>query len=183
MTKRQQELIVGKMLGDGTLEDRGNANSRLQIRHSIKQKEYVDWCFLQLREFTSCYPRQLKNSYFFRTKGLPVFTKQRELWYQGKRKILPKKLAVSPFILTVWYMDDGYYDTRRESVWLCTRCYSLLEINRLRDILLRMGIASGVVKDRSHFKIRVLSKDRDKFIRQVKPYIIPSLLYKIGIAP
>ena len=89
MTKRQNELIVGKLLGNGSLEDRGNANSRLQIRHSINQKEYVDWCYRQLKEFTCSNPKQHKEPYYFRTKSLPLFSRLRKIWYNNKKKILP----------------------------------------------------------------------------------------------
>ena len=77
MTKRQQEFVIGKLLGDGSLENRGTAHSRLQIRHSIHQKEYVDWCYRQIREFVPSAPKQHKDSYYFRTRSLPMFTKIR----------------------------------------------------------------------------------------------------------
>jgi hypothetical protein len=181
--QKQNELITGKLLGDGSLENRGTANSRLQIRHSIHQKHYVDWCWQQLREFTCSLPKRHENSYYFRTKSLPVFTKLRKVWYPEGRKILPSSLKINPFILAVWYMDDGYYDRRRDSVWLCTHCFKEREIKFLQRQLLDLGIESGIVKDRSHQKIRVFSKDKDRFISLVRRYITPSLLYKIGIAP
>ena len=38
-TKLGRNLVLWMALGDGTL----NANGYLSIRHSIKQKEYLEW--------------------------------------------------------------------------------------------------------------------------------------------
>ncbi|MBI5122857.1 hypothetical protein HZA75_03280 [Candidatus Roizmanbacteria bacterium] len=183
MRQRQKDLIIGKLLGDGNLENRGTANSRLQIRHSLKQKEYVDWCYKQLKEFTKSNPKQHKDAYYFRTKSLPIFTKLRKLWYIDGKKVLPSNLNLSPFIISIWYMDDGYFDRVNKSIWLCTHCYSNKEIKLLLEMLNKFNIYGSKIKDRKHFKIRVFSRDTKKFIRLVKPYIIPSLLYKIEDTP
>ena len=183
MTKRQKELITGKLLGDGSLENRGRANSRLQIRHSIAQKEYVDWSYLQLKEFVPSKPKRHMNSYYFRTKSLPLFSRIRKEWYIKNRKSLPENLRLSPFILAVWYMGDGYYDRKNKAMWLCTHCFNKQEIKFLQRLLREMAIDSGAIKDRTHYKLRVLSRCTDKFIKTIKPFIVPSLYYKIGIAP
>ena len=176
-------MITGKLLGDGSLENRGTAHSRLQIRHSIKQRKYVDWSYEQLKDFTASKPKQHKRSYYFRTRSLPVFTKLRKKWYQNGKKILPDDLTISPFTLAVWYMDDGYLDRYHRTIWLCVHCFSNKEISYLKKQLSYFDIQSGKVKDRNNYKLRVLSRDTDRFINLVKPYIFTSLLYKIGIAP
>jgi len=183
MNSKQNALIIGKLLGDGSLEDRGTANSRFQIRHSIKQKQYVDWCYRQLENYTVSKPKQHKQSYYFRTRSLPVFSNLRKEWYRKGKKSLPEKLNLSPFSLAVWYMDDGYYDTYHKAIWLCTHSFTEKEIGRLQKALNNFKITSGKIKDRNNFKIRIHSKDTKRFINVVKPHILPSLLYKIGIAP
>jgi hypothetical protein len=80
-------------------------------------------------------------------------------------------------------MDDGYYDNHHEAIWLCVHCFTDNEIKRLQNELLGFGIQSGKVKDRNNYKIRVYSRDTQRFIELVKPNILSSLLYKIGIAP
>ena len=44
MTTRQRAIVVGKILGDGTLEKNGNY-SRLRVCQSDKQKDYVYWLY------------------------------------------------------------------------------------------------------------------------------------------
>ena len=52
LTRRQREIIVGKLLGDGHLESMNNGRTyRLKIEHSLKQKEYVDWFYQEFEEW------------------------------------------------------------------------------------------------------------------------------------
>ncbi len=183
ITKHQQDLLTGKLLGDGSLEDRGTANSRFQVRHSIKQKDYVDWCYQEIKEFTKSSPRRINDSYYFRTRSLPMFTRLRKKWYIEGRKTLPSDIKLSPFALAIWYMDDGYYDTHRDSIWFCTHCFNSGELKRIKELMKQLGIETTLIKDRTKYKTRVLKKHTERFIKLVKPYIVPSLLYKIGIAP
>ena len=57
LTKRQEEILTGILLGDGFLENRGTANSRLQIRHSLKQRDYVNWLYDELVNLSIHIPR------------------------------------------------------------------------------------------------------------------------------
>ena len=46
LSKRQKEILIGAILGDGHLEKLYTPElSRLKIEHSYKQKEYVDWFY------------------------------------------------------------------------------------------------------------------------------------------
>ncbi len=101
LTKRQEEILFGKMLGDGSLENRGTANSRLQIRHSLKQRDYVDWIYKELSNFVLAMPRKIGNAYFFRTRSLPIFTKWRSRFYKNGIKIVPKDISLSTLSLAV----------------------------------------------------------------------------------
>ncbi len=184
MNYRQYQLVIGKLLGDGSLENRGHANSRLQIRHSIKQQAYVDWSYFLLQDLAASPPRRFRQAYYFRTRSLPIFTKMRRAWYLPTgRKIIPSFIKLTPFILAVWFMDDGYFDQHWRSFWLCVHCYRQEEIEFLRAQLAKMGLEWRKIRDRNHYKLRLISSNREKFISLVRPYILPSLLYKIGIAP
>ena len=50
LTQFQKSIIIGSILGDGYLRIiSGRNNAFLEINHSIKQKEYVDWKYLNLK--------------------------------------------------------------------------------------------------------------------------------------
>ena len=42
LTKRQKDILIGMLLGDGCLEKNGR-NVRLRIEHGLSQKDYLDW--------------------------------------------------------------------------------------------------------------------------------------------
>ena len=56
LTERQKAIIVGCLLGDGTM--RCKTNALLEINHSIKQREYVEWKYDQLKELVSTKPHE-----------------------------------------------------------------------------------------------------------------------------
>ena len=177
LTKRQREILLGTLLGDGFLENRGTANSRLQIRHSLKQREYVNWLYSQLANFTSHIPREIDKAYFFRTRSLPLFTQWRNRFYKNGVKIVPKGISLSPLSLAVWFMDDGSCD--KEAAYFCTHSFNIQDLHHLQKILLGYGLESGLIVDRSHFKIRLRVKSTPNFINLVKPFMHSSLLYKL----
>lgn len=105
----QQDFFTGKLLGDGSLEYRGSANSRFQVRHSIKQKLYVDWCYLQIKEFTASPPKIHLDSYYFRTRSLSLFSEMRKKWYLNKTKRIPEDLVLRAKSLAIWYMYSLFF--------------------------------------------------------------------------
>ena len=169
--------MLGTMLGDGFLENRGTANSRLQIRHSLKQQEYVDWFYKEFSSFVLSAPRKIGDAYFFRTKSLPLFSKWRKRFYKNGKKIVPKDISLSPLSLAIWFMDDGYCD--KKAAYFCTHSFQTQDLHHLQKILLRYGLESGLIVDRKHFKIRLLVKSTPTFIKMIRPFMHSSLLYKL----
>jgi hypothetical protein len=181
LTQRQEEIIVGTILGDGYLENRGTANSRLQIRHAISQREYVDWIYGELAALVAKSPRQIHEAYFFRTRSYKFLTYLRQKFYPQGVKIVPEDIFLSPLSLAIWFMDDGYVD--QNAAYFCTHSFDSESLRRIQNLLLRYDLATSLIKDRNHYKTRITVASTKKFIQLVKPYIIPSLLYKIRIAP
>lgn len=169
------------MLGDGYLEDRKTANARLQIRHAISQRLYVDWLYKEFRNVVSKPPRQIGEAYFFRTRSYSWLTELRQRYYPDGVKCIPSDLCLSPLGLAVWFMDDGYVD--QKAAYFCTHAFDSTSIRRAQDILAQYHFESGLVKDRNHFKIRLKVASTPSFIQTILPYMHPSLLYKIRVAP
>lgn len=71
LTEEQKSILIGSLLGDGTL--RKKKNTLLEINHSSKQREYVFWLCSKFREYVSTPPKLRINglgrtSYRFTTK-------------------------------------------------------------------------------------------------------------------
>ena len=103
------------------------------------------------------------------------------MFYQNKIKIVPNHFLeiLSPFGLAIWYMDDGSNNGR--NITLNTHNFSISEQKVLQKFLLnKFGVATTLVKDRSKYKIAVGSYEYSKFIKIVRPFVIPSMSYKIS---
>ena len=75
-------------------------------------------------------------------------------------------------------MDDG--SNIGEGFTLSTHGFSCEEQVRITGYFIhRYDIHATVVKDRTKFKIGIGRNDRSRFIDIVRPYIIPSMIYKI----
>lgn len=107
-----------------------------------------------------------------------------------RRKILPNNLEIylTPLVLAHWTMGDGTFDKgRNQRIILCTDCFNLNEVNRLKVALLeKYNISSYIKSSKSGqskivHRIAISGKNRKIFQSLVSPYIIPSLFYRIGL--
>ena len=190
-------MIIGSLLGDARLECRSKSirakhTARLRIHQSNKQKEYVFWKHENLKNLVSCGPRftkvwhdekRNKNhfSWYFHTRSDEILGSIHKLFYRDKIKIVPKKLLelLEPMGLAVWYMDDG--SNNGNSITLNTHNFSVSEQEMLQGLLFnKFKIKTTLVKDRSKYKIAINSHEYNKFINIVRPFVIPSMNYKIS---
>ncbi len=62
LTHIQRFIIIGTLFGDGYLRCMpGRKDSFLEVNHSAKAREYVDWKFAQLSTITRSVPKQRKG--------------------------------------------------------------------------------------------------------------------------
>ncbi|MDD5318869.1 MAG: hypothetical protein PHF79_03615 [Candidatus Pacebacteria bacterium] len=186
LSQIQLAVIIGSLLGDGYIRTiPGRKNSFLEINHSIKQKEYVDWKYEILKEITVSGPKsriidKVRTAYRFYTKQLPELTQLEKRFYQNGKKVIPNDLIISPLSLAVWFMDDGS-KCRECDVYLNTQQFGLEDQMRLLDTLKAFNIDARLNKDKVYKRIRFMKSSLAQFRNLVKPYIIPSMKYKIEI--
>ena len=101
----------------------------------------------------------------------------RNRFYKNGIKIVPRDIFLSPLSLAVWFMDDGYCD--KKAAYFCTHSFDSQSLKHLQKILLGYGLESGLIVDRSHYKIRLLVKSTPRFIQLIVPFMHSSLLYKL----
>jgi len=119
LTKIQEQVFIGGMLGDAALERAGAAKfPRMKIDRQAKDKEYLLWQFNifsnlcsedAFKEY-SRYDERYKKSYHqvsFRTKAIPAFKEFHEKWYPDGLKIIPEDLELTPLVCAIWFADDG----------------------------------------------------------------------------
>lgn len=194
LSNRQKAILIGKILGDGTLEKNGYY-SRLRVCHSSKQREYVFWLYKELKDLSTKKPRFIMTDnergklyqYRFDTYSLPVVDRYRKLFYNNGKKIVPRnifKLLTSPISLAVWYMDDGYKRTDNSGLYLCTSGFTKLENLRLKECLFtNFGLETNLHYAGGYIRLHIPSRCISLFSKYVSPYLVKSMFYKIPLTP
>jgi len=197
LTAKQEEFLIGTMLGDGCLQIAKNGtNSWLTIKHSYKQMPYVEWKYEIMESFAGCSIKsseeyahgKLYRKAYFRTICHPVFTDLQRMFYDKGVKVVTNEIAsmLTPFSMAVWFMDDG---TRsRNHLEFATHSYTTPELERLQKVfrdrfnihtsLWFAGYRKG--SNQKMYKIGILKKSVDQLISMMSSYIIPSMMYKIA---
>lgn len=192
LSSKQREIIIGTVLGDGSLEFDGYKGTRLQIKQSARHKEYVMWLFKNLIDLCKSAPKRKKDTgqWYFSTRHINELTDFQRIFYSGKKKIVPKRikeLLVSPLSLAVWYMDDGKLDFIRKvhcSPSLCTDSFSFDEVKMLIDVLdknfrVKANIQNSSIRGKIYPRIYIKAITRDRFFSIIRRYILNSFSYKL----
>lgn len=192
LTQPQSDILLGLLLGDGSLEFDGHRSTRLQVKQSANKKEYVMWLYSWFMEFVRTPPQQRKDTqqWYFATRSLPEFTTIHSMFYHQRRKIVPKTIQsflLNPLTLAVWYMDDGSLDYREKyhySFSLSTDSFTLTEVHLLQHVLRqRFGLYASVQYPSSrgtrYPKLYFGAESRDRFLELVQPYIMSCFQYKL----
>lgn len=198
LTQKQREFIVGSLLGDATMRiGKGAKNANIKIEHGLKQKDYVGWKYDIMKAVVFIKPavsyRYNKNkekyakSWWFRTIRHPLFTEIYRKFYTGDgykngKKVVPNDIKnnLTPFSLAVWIMDDGSYT--RERIDISTYSFSLEEISLLRECFMEnFDIQMRYHRDRDKgYRMYCNQRETRRLVKIIHPYIIPSMMYKIG---
>lgn len=198
ISPKQKSFIIGSLLGDGTMWlGKGAINANFKVEQGLVQKEYVFWKYEILKPLVFTEPKisyrndpsgnKYQKSWWFRTIRHPLLTEIFNRFYikegyKTGKKIVPKGLIedLDPLGLAVWIMDDGSYS--RGKIDISTYSFSLPEISLLCKIIKdKFGVEMHHYKDRDKgYRIYSNQKYTTKLIEIIKPYIVPSMMYKIG---
>lgn len=188
LSEKQKSVLLGTLLGDGSLKRRGNYY-RLHIKHSHKQLLLVRYKREIFSNITSMpiriFFQTVKDKDYkfceFVTLTHPKFSEYRKLFYRGKKKVISQKLKQQlkdPLSLAVWFMDDGCAEYA--GVSFSTHCFDLKEVRFLSHILKEnFGLDSTVRKNKNGWIIYIPKDNLSKFKNTVKKYLLPSFLYKL----
>lgn len=199
------EVITGELLGDGHISydpiKKHLTNGRLEFTFAATILHYVNYLkFNVLASIcTTSKPSPWPNTdkgqqplqYWFSTKRLPAITYLHSLWYKeigGKYiKVLPDKIKdlLTPIALAHWIMGDGYFTNG--STKLCTDNFTKEEVLKLIDILEKNFDIKATINKRTNpdgaikWRINISKLSMEKLIFIVQPYVIPEMLYKLGL--
>lgn len=195
MNSRKKAILVGMILGNVHLQKTGMKNARIKLEHSEKQKDYLIWKGEQFSEFFQGKPKRLvrfnpvcKKKYVYwrwQSNASPEIGKFHRLFYHNGKKTLPQELSsilVSPLSVAIWFMDDGYFYPRDRKAYIYIPKYSHQELERLITVLKNnFSLEAKIkIKKRGNLVLVFSVQETKKLIALIKPYIIPSMAYKIS---
>ncbi len=182
----QHQILVGSMLGDGTLRRQGTrTNALLEVNHSLAFKEYVDWKYNHFQDFILTAPKLrlgkgVRVAYRFTTRSLPEFTNYYLQYYAFGSKRIPFDITLTPLSLAVWFMDDG--SNIRSSFYLNTQQFTLSEQVLLQYALReKFNIKGKLNRDKTYWRLRINTEDTKKMRSIIEPFILPCFSYKLKI--
>lgn len=196
LSKRQQEILVGSLLGDGGIykHHNGKNSCRYSETHSIDQIEYALWKFDEFYNLISSNYKIIdqtnsktfgkKQTIVFCTVLHECFVKWRELFYPKGIKIIPDNIDnyLTPLGLAVWYMDDGsrHYVSRSSVARLHTNAFNKNDIDKLIVALNKnFGLGAKTINTKRGIIIQFCQSETKKLFNIIRQYIVPSLSYKI----
>jgi len=195
LSSTQSAFIAGTLLGDGCLERNGRY-VRLRIDHGIEQDAYVRWKYEQLSGWTTGQPREVTyyhpghnrtySNVRFATRSDAVFETFWQSFYPRGTKVVPDDIEnmLTPLSLAVWLMDDGYKRNDCNAFRFNTDMFCKSDQERLCQVLDRtFNVRCTLHKKGQYWNIYVPHASVDALIGVVRPYIIPSMIYKITLAP
>ena len=194
-------VLVGSILGDSHLEKRERGiGTRVIFEQCSRNVEYLMWFHNFFASRGYCSPtkpklitrikKQNKVFYQYRVTSY-TFTSLNwlhSMFYKVSDnrfiKIIPQDLEkyLTPLALAIWFMDDG--SQMNKTVRIATNCFTKSDIEFLCKLLkdkynLNVNIQkSGLDKG---YILYIKTGSLNKFIEIVKPYMLPSMLYKLGL--
>ena len=183
-----QDLLLGSMLGDGSIKQEGRMAAFYREEHGQAQKAYVQW---KERAFGKLCRKPSDNAhgYGFSTVTLHELARIRPKFYSlNKRyKHITTELLeqLSPLSLAVWYMDDGTNDRQKRGGNKKTIYLHRLTEEECRAFeavfASKFGLKCGIkyYPKGASSRIAFYGKEADKFEDIVRPYCHPSMAYKL----
>jgi len=191
LTKKQNDLIMGTLLGDAYARVGKGRHANITISQSIK--EYTRWKYNILKPWCRSGIKKSKTQYIFCTISHPVFDKFFNMFYLNGRKEVTTRILnnLSDLSLAVWFMDDGtccrsrYNGKLKNSIYfsyqLRTDGFSYKENILIRNWLnKKYDIKPTICMQRGNPYLSFNKANAEKLINIIRPHVIPELSYKIG---
>lgn len=186
------DLIIGSLLGDASVEKRGNS-ARIEFKQGFNHASYLYFIYFQflfwdLVSSTAPIPFKIGDGkggkhlvLRFRTRTSVKYTWFRNIFYPEGRKIVPSNIAdyLTPRGLAYWIMDDGGY--HKSGLILHTNSYTKKDVELLQFVLLnKFNIKTNIwLKNNNHYLIYITASSLPTVRNLVLPYMHSSMKYKV----
>lgn len=193
------EIFNGAMLSDAGLRKPG-VNAHLEM--ALSGQEHLDWLYSCRSALSHLgvpiapkYPvvrcRVYKGKEYdyclLVTRVSQFLTEQYEAWYPSGAKVVPYSTVLTPRVIANWFMGDGSSSRKTREcvpVWLCTAGFPLGSIFILEVQLHHLGFKTGRSFNKEcrlvpGITVSIRQDSVNDFMDAVKPYVLPSYMYKV----
>lgn len=178
LTPLQKSIALGILLSSSQ-----PSSGFLRVEHSLKQWDYVEWKYLQLRPYVAQPIEVVKD------RGLWVcrfVTRRHSYFYNVSRRLFRKDgKRLSSWILdrltfvslVIWLLDRGKYNPKRRTIqWILDLSVPEEDVMKLSLLLLeRWSLRNDPYPDKRNncWRIRCRYKGSRAFLRRVKRLNLP----------
>jgi hypothetical protein len=187
LTEFQQAVLVGTLLGDGSIAKHGH-HHRLFVKHATaqialaawKREVFVDFTSMPLHHFDQRLNDRLYPCVQFVTRTHPAFSVWRQRFYRDRRKIVPDGIEelLEPAAVAAWFMDDGTAD--RAGVSFQTQSFKVDEVELLAAALShRYALKTSLNRNKGAWIVYVHGSSVEALKALIGAHMLPELAYKL----
>jgi recombination protein RecA len=179
----QLKLILGSLLGDGSLRFASDHNAHFRVGHGERQIEYCEWKHEMLAPFANKIGKTGKG-FGFDTIPMHQLAWLHDAVYaaDGGRTVSDELIGqLDERAIAAWYCDDGSF-SGHFSRWghgkavIYSKVLSREDKERLAARCEQLGMGRPTVRDRE----LLFSGERTRMLQEkIAPYVHPSLAYKL----
>jgi recombination protein RecA len=179
----QRQLILGSLLGDGSLRFASDHNAHFRVGHGEKQRAYMEWKHEMLAPFANKIGAAGKG-FGFDTIPMRQLAWLHEAVYakEGGRTVSDELIAqLDARSIAAWYCDDGTF-SGHYARWghgkseICCKGLSAADKERLALRCEELGMGRPSIDEQ---RLR-FSGERTRMLHErIAPYVHPSLDYKL----
>lgn len=175
----QYQILLGSILGDGSIGTLPSERYRLSFTHGFPQKDYCDWKANMFGETTHV----IDNNGYSQKKAVVFSTKIIDL-----DKDIPKKKNIIPqWIIddidargiAIWYMDDGNLDRCTYRATLHTNTFNLETQEMFVEKFKSYDIDCTIHSSKKYYYLLFNTVNTLKLFNLIGIYIHSSMTYKI----
>jgi recombination protein RecA len=179
----QMKLIMGSLLGDGSLRYASQHNAAFRVGHGERQREYCEWKQSMLAPFANKMG-PTGNGIGFDTIPMRQLATLRDAVYaaDGRKTVTPELIAqLDERAIAAWYCDDGTFGGhyKRWGHGKASICVAGLSEEDRVQVAARceeLGMGRPTLSGNN----LLFSGDRARrFHEKIAPYVHPSLEYKL----
>lgn len=192
MTKQQEQLVLGGILGDASIQmgNKRSLNARINFKHSLKQYDYCIWKYDIMKSLVKTPPTIENNGGYgdkivtFNTMSMPCFTNMYDVVKRnGETTVTQEHLdnITDTIALAVWVMDDGSKATGQNLINISLGNRTKEEVELLQTWMKQKWDIQTTISHGKEWVMRVSRQYESLKLKElIEPHVIDSMKYKIS---